>query len=474
MVGDEPVQRVLAPDLDSGRRDRGGGAGARLRPPGRGSLAAVRAGARAAAAGADLRGSDAEEETETVLLAVHHIVADFASLAVMARELVGALPRRRPAAAARAAATPTTSHWQAGVLAGPRGERLWEYWRQRLAGVRDLDLPADRPRPPVQTWRGGARAAAIPPALVAALRELASPARRHAVHDAARRLLGAARPLHRAGGLRRRRAGGGAAAAGAGAAWWATSSTPSPCGPTSPASRASRGCSERTRQAALEGMEHGELPFPLRRRAAAAGARSGPARRSSRPCWCSSRGAAAGAAGARRLLAGGGRRAARARRAGARIGARSRSGGRSSISPCAWPSDGGGGLGVSLEHNADLFDGATAERMLGHFLNLLQGAAAAPEAPVWHLPLLAPAERRQAVGGGTRRRRATDAVSSCTSSSRRRRRARRTPRRWWRAELRLTYGEMNAPGEPARPPPAPARAWGRRTGWGSACGAPSG
>ncbi len=37
--------------------------------------------------------------------------------------------------------------------------------------------------------------------------------------------------------------------------------------------------------------------------------------------------------------------------------------------------------------------------MLGHFLNLLAGAVAAPEAPVWHLPLLSPAERRQAVGG---------------------------------------------------------------------------
>ncbi|HEY0555761.1 MAG TPA: amino acid adenylation domain-containing protein, partial [Thermoanaerobaculia bacterium] len=54
-----------------------------------------------------------------------------------------------------------------------------------------------------------------------------------------------------------------------------------------------------------------------------------------------------------------------------------------------------GGLGVSLEFNADLFDGGTAERMLGHLRTLLEGALAAPETPVRHLPLLTPAERRQ-------------------------------------------------------------------------------
>src|SRR6185295_13468555 len=64
--------------------------------------------------------------------------------------------------------------WQADLLAGPRGERLWDYWRRELAGVSDLDLPVDRPRPPIQTWRGVARTAELPADLVAALQGLAA------------------------------------------------------------------------------------------------------------------------------------------------------------------------------------------------------------------------------------------------------------------------------------------------------------
>ena len=47
--------------------------------------------------------------------------------------------------------------WQAELLAGPQGERLAAYWERQLAGApRVLDLPTDRPRPPVFSQRGGA------------------------------------------------------------------------------------------------------------------------------------------------------------------------------------------------------------------------------------------------------------------------------------------------------------------------------
>ncbi len=54
-----------------------------------------------------------------------------------------------------------------------------------------------------------------------------------------------------------------------------------------------------------------------------------------------------------------------------------------------------GGLGLSLEASADLFDAATAARMLGHLRTLLEGAAADPERPLSRLPLLSGAERWQ-------------------------------------------------------------------------------
>ncbi|MBW3569847.1 MAG: amino acid adenylation domain-containing protein, partial [Gemmatimonadetes bacterium] len=50
------------------------------------------------------------------------------------------------------------------------------------------------------------------------------------------------------------------------------------------------------------------------------------------------------------------------------------------------------GMHATLEYAADLFHAATAERMLAHFRTLLQGALAAPDAPVHDLPLLAEAD----------------------------------------------------------------------------------
>ncbi len=95
--------------------------------------------------------------------------------------------------------------------------------------------------------------------------------------------------------------------------------------------------------------------------------------------------------------------------------------------------DGRGGIGLSLEFNADLFDGGTAERMLGHLRTLLEGAVAAPEIPVWHLPLLSEAERGQLFGAWNDTAREYPPGSrafSCTSSWRRRPSGPPAPRRW--------------------------------------------
>ena len=52
------------------------------------------------------------------------------------------------------------------------------------------------------------------------------------------------------------------------------------------------------------------------------------------------------------------------------------------------------GLDCQLTYDADLFDAATAERMLGNYRTLLEGIAADPERPIGELPLLTDAERR--------------------------------------------------------------------------------
>jgi amino acid adenylation domain-containing protein len=112
-------------------------------------------------------------DDHTLLLTVHHIVADFWSLAVIARELgsmyaggaagLPALPTR-PADHARG---------EAALLAGPADERLWEHWRRQLGGeLPVLALPLDRPRPAASSGRGADRRARLDRVTADALRSL--------------------------------------------------------------------------------------------------------------------------------------------------------------------------------------------------------------------------------------------------------------------------------------------------------------
>ena len=443
LAGDEPVQRVLAePRLDFAVEDAAGWSERQL---------AQRLGSEAwrpfaLAAGPLLRArvflrfDGKNGGGAVVLLAVHHIVADFASLAVMAEEL--AVLYRQPQASLPPPALRYADfvRWQEAALAGPRGERLWSYWRDALAGVPDLDLPADRPRPPLQTWRGGARAAAIPPALAGALRELAAG---HGATLFMTLLAAFAAQLARYTGQED-------FAVGAPVAGRPAPELARLVGyfvnvlPLRADLAGEPGFAEllaRSRETALAGMEHAALPFPR----IAAGLRPvpDPARspifqvllvlQSRRPQDLPGLAPfSLGEAGARLDLGGLQLESVRLEERRAQLDLTLR---------LAEGAD--GGLGISLEHNADRFDGATAERMLGHFLTLLSGAAAAPETSVWHLPLLAPAERRQVIETWNETDQAfpRDLLLHQLFEAQ----AARTPEAEALVvgELRLTYGELN-------------------------------
>jgi Condensation domain len=94
-----------------------------------------------------------------LLLAVHHIVIDFWSLAIILNEIGVLYPARK--AGLPAVLPPLNAQyidhvrWQAEMLAGADGEGLWRYWHKQLSGhLPVLNLPTDRPRPPIQTYRG--------------------------------------------------------------------------------------------------------------------------------------------------------------------------------------------------------------------------------------------------------------------------------------------------------------------------------
>ncbi|WP_246872436.1 non-ribosomal peptide synthetase [Rhodococcus sp. DMU1] len=104
-------------------------------------------------------------DDHVLALVVHHISADGASLAPLARDLMTAYASRlsggTPAWAPLEVQYADYALWQRRVLGdaddaqSPAGAQL-SYWRSRLAGVPELlDLPTDRPRPPQPSLRGG-------------------------------------------------------------------------------------------------------------------------------------------------------------------------------------------------------------------------------------------------------------------------------------------------------------------------------
>ena len=117
------------------------------------------------------------DDEHVFLLAMHHIVADEWSMGILMRELAELYAAAVEARAPRWPELPIQyadfARWQRRWLADAALERQLAYWRGRLAGSAPaLGLPTDRPRPPVQTFRGDAHAFRIAPALVRALGQL--------------------------------------------------------------------------------------------------------------------------------------------------------------------------------------------------------------------------------------------------------------------------------------------------------------
>ncbi|SFX77609.1 non-ribosomal peptide synthetase [Streptomyces atratus] len=90
---------------------------------------------------------------------MHHILTDDWTEDVLARELSELY--RSHAAGQPAALEPLRvqyvdyAAWQRGQLSGPALDADLSYWRERLSGMRPLDLPTDRPRPAVRDGVGG-------------------------------------------------------------------------------------------------------------------------------------------------------------------------------------------------------------------------------------------------------------------------------------------------------------------------------
>jgi amino acid adenylation domain-containing protein len=115
------------------------------------------------------------DEEHLLLLSLHHIVSDEWSESVLFGELSALYADFSAGGEASLPALPVEyadfAAWQREQLQGEGMERQLAYWRERLAGAPALlELPTDRRRPAVQTYRGAHERFALPGELLERLR----------------------------------------------------------------------------------------------------------------------------------------------------------------------------------------------------------------------------------------------------------------------------------------------------------------
>ncbi|MEA5603525.1 non-ribosomal peptide synthetase [Nostoc sp. UHCC 0252] len=105
-------------------------------------------------------------EEHILLLTMHHIAGDMWSFDLLLSEFQTLYAKEIEQVSQEQNQTAPDSltenksyldfvRWQSEMLSGSRGEKLWQYWQEKLAGeLPILNLLADKPRPPVKTSQG--------------------------------------------------------------------------------------------------------------------------------------------------------------------------------------------------------------------------------------------------------------------------------------------------------------------------------
>lgn len=118
------------------------------------------------------------QQEHILLVTIHHIAVDAWSVLLLIEELItvylalelGVQPSLTPLKHSYI----DYVRWQRELLTSTQGEKLWNYWQQKLAGeLPVLNLPTDRPRPAIQTYNGASHNFKISQKLTEQLKKLA-------------------------------------------------------------------------------------------------------------------------------------------------------------------------------------------------------------------------------------------------------------------------------------------------------------
>lgn len=108
----------------------------------------------------------------------HHAIFDGSSMTVFTEELAAIYRALHEGNEPNLEPLPIQygdfSVWQKEFLEGPEVKKQIEFWKKRLAGMREIEVPSDRPRPPVKNWQGDLISLLLPKILTDQLQAIAA------------------------------------------------------------------------------------------------------------------------------------------------------------------------------------------------------------------------------------------------------------------------------------------------------------
>ncbi|MFL5351286.1 amino acid adenylation domain-containing protein, partial [Archangium sp.] len=117
-------------------------------------------------------------EDHVLLVTLHHIVSDGWSMGVLVREVASLYAAfaagQQPSLPPLPIQYADFAVWQREWLQGEVLDSQLGYWKQQLSGAAHLELATDKPRPPVQTFRGDSLPVVLPKELSESLKALST------------------------------------------------------------------------------------------------------------------------------------------------------------------------------------------------------------------------------------------------------------------------------------------------------------